>query len=308
MSDEQTVQLDVVRETMLRQAAELFERGHFSGMAERYVSYHAGSGWRFAEMTRLHYQLFGNKGDGPLDDTAAAVEWIALCADLLDDRQDHDREAAPWSIDPADEVLLFEHAVLLMALATLQRVIPQAYALISRLLTQALAGQYADHENVWTTEDTYMRQILLKSGSLTALACVSGLAAAGQAVFTEHPAFYMSAIGVYAQLRNDLRDVATLAGKSDILSRKKTPATMYLIEHPDKEGKRLAGYFAGKLTLDEMLEQHDELAAWVRERSGVTMYMRALGAVWRQRAAQDIDRIRQINDDDKRQLMLLFKV
>lgn len=93
---------------------------------------------------------------------------------------------------------------------------------------RAIEGQHIDLLNKISCEDRYMDMVVLKSGSLTELACLIGTVLANPDKATEVQ-FYGSHIGVIGQIQNDMEGMKRWDGKNDLLNKKWTLPILYLL-------------------------------------------------------------------------------
>ncbi|WP_026558998.1 polyprenyl synthetase family protein [Bacillus sp. J37] len=182
----------------------------------------------FAQLTLIHYQSFGGN-DEEITQLAAAVELLVLSFDMLDDLEDLDNVDEPWmkiehpiALNAATTLYTLSKLVVLSLQSSLKYQIVEAFIKFS---IQAMEGQHVDLKNSILTEEDCLEVMKNKSGSLIALASVSGMLLAG----TNSPAVeeYSYQIGIAAQIDNDFRDLFNPL-KNDVSSQKKSLAYLYL--------------------------------------------------------------------------------
>jgi competence protein ComQ len=256
-------------------------------VAHEYAFYHEKNDFPFGALTVLHHDML--KGENrSIDQIAAAVELIILSFDLLDDWQDRDNHLPPWMNDEG-QALTVENGCLILAMSVLYHHLGterQPLQRLTQFINCSIQGQFADLEN----EDDYLRMIQQKSGSLTAVACLAGALCSGHVhpADLDHIEHYAVTIGVNGQLQNDLDDVLHLDGKNDLLQRKHTLATMYLIDHPNENGIKIEAYYDHSLSKEQLLSEKEDIEAWINE-SGVVFYTNAMKAMQQSRVEKYID-------------------
>ncbi|UUZ84360.1 polyprenyl synthetase family protein [Paenibacillus sp. P26] len=101
-------------------------------------------------------------------------------------------------------------------------------------MIRAAMGQQLDVSGCIQTEEQYIDMVLRKSGSLFRLACRLG--ASGCKVDGETARLLdemADALGVAAQIGNDVSDVLRFDLKNDLLQRKKTLPVLYMLSDPE---------------------------------------------------------------------------
>ncbi|MFT8309895.1 MAG: polyprenyl synthetase family protein [Sporolactobacillus sp.] len=262
--------------------------------AHEYAFYHEKNDFPFGALAVLHHDIF--KGENKsIYQIAAAVELIILSFDLLDDWQDRDNDLPPWMND-GGQALTIENGCLILALSVLYQHLgkeSQPLQQLIQFISCSIQGQFADLEDKPLNEDDYLKMIQHKSGSLTAVACLAGALSSSHVhqAGLDHIKHYAAAIGVSAQLQNDLDDVLHLDGKNDLLQRKHTLATMYLVDHPSENGEKIKGYYDHSLSKEQLLSEKEAIEAWIKA-SGVVFYTNAMKAMQQNRAEKYIDQLR----------------
>ncbi|MFT8318199.1 MAG: polyprenyl synthetase family protein [Sporolactobacillus sp.] len=305
MDQDQISQRQRIKQTMVQQSMSCVG---MQEAAKRYVSFHEKSHFRFGRLCLLHQEMYG-RNDPQMYQLAAAVEWLQLSADILDDLQDKDRKTPPWMVDSPDQAATLQTTCLILALSLLEKhshLIDHStfFQIAIRRLFLSLQGQYQDRQNDDLTESAYLKMIAKKSGSIAAIACLSGAFASGETRDWHLIEDYSVSMGICVQLKNDLQDVASLEGKNDLFSKKKTAATLYLLEHPSDCGKQLSRYFLGELSYEQLLESQENLQKWIHH-SGVSLYINTLYVKQRQIAWQAIDQL-NVAESYKKQLKNFF--
>ncbi|PMC40639.1 isoprenyl transferase [Bacillus sp. UMB0899] len=217
----------------------------------------------FADLTMIHHQSFNGKDEEMLK-LAAAVELLILSFDMLDDLEDLDNEDEPW--------MKIEHPIALNAATTLYTLSKLAILSLQsskklqileaflKFSVQAMEGQHVDLKNDTLTEEECLEAMKNKSGSLIALASVSGMLLAG--VNTPSVEKYSYQLGIAAQIDNDFRDLFN-PHKNDVSTQKKTLAYLYLQKKYNQHaidilegfhsGRPINEYFDSALNLKQKL-------------------------------------------------------
>ncbi|WP_028559084.1 polyprenyl synthetase family protein [Paenibacillus pinihumi] len=239
-------------------------------LAKEFIAYKATESGVFGRLASLHCEMFGGTA-GQAEYAAAAAEIMILALDIYDDLQDLDNDAVPWSKIPA--ALSLNVAIALQALCIEavrlgaegdDRRAMLAMKLLNQGVLKAVNGQHTDLRNEWATEEECLQMIADKSGALVAAVCLAGTAlATGE--YNESVAAYGQALGVAAQLRNDIAGVERWDKRNDLLHRKRTLPLFYVLEEPGEKADMLRAYYDGELSRDEVLEHKQELMQYVQE-------------------------------------------
>lgn len=244
-------------ELMHGSVARVFHDEELRSLVDQFVEYKQTEGGVFGRIASLHCTMFG--GDDRLAAAAAAaVELKILSLDIYDDLQDQDNEQVPWSeISPA---LALNAAIGLQALSVdvlmelpieTSRKIAAVNALNKGILG-AVNGQHADLMNDAMTEDECLAMIENKSGALVAAACLVGAAL----VTDEHIEIiesYGRAMGVSAQINNDVEGIQRWSTRNDLIARKQTLPVQFVLEQQTEEAAAVRSYYDGHLSRDELL-------------------------------------------------------
>ena len=239
----------------------------------------------FAQLTNLHYTAFGGKEDEVVH-LSGAVELLALSFDILDDLEDLDNFEEPWMKIDSSVALNAATALYTVSLKMADELhSPYKGMIISafhRLALQAMEGQHADLENRIETEEECTSMIEKKSGSLVALASVSGamLATGEEQAIVEK---YSYQIGLAAQIENDYRDLFHLH-KNDLSSQKKSLALLYINREFNEHSKELSRFIAEGKSYEE---QYGDAAAFKSKlfQSGVVHYLNVIKQIALQKAS-----------------------
>ncbi|WP_150269834.1 polyprenyl synthetase family protein [Paenibacillus tepidiphilus] len=229
----------------------------------------------FGRLTVLHYRAFGGTGAG-IYRAAAAVEFMILSLDIIDDLQDKDNQETVWgrlspdiALNIALGMLTLSQHLLLTADFPHERS-GSAARLMNEQVLAAINGQTVDLLNNIESEEEYMEMIRLKSAGLLAAACLTGtLLATGEPLSEVRT--YAEELGIAAQMKNDIRDVLNWDNKNDFWNRKKTLPTLYLLQSISDEQRWIADYFAERLQLADVVNRKEEIER-IMEESGTLLY------------------------------------
>ena len=199
------------------------------GMLQSFKDEKTDVGYSFGKLCIIHYEAFTGHCNEDIYKIAAAVELLILSFDIIDDLQDQDAEYS-WSRTP-DLSLNTAIAMLVMASKIIRESnfehkdlavqILEKYALLS------INGQQLDLLNCCRDEQSYLRMIEQKSGSLTAMSCLIGEVLAKGEVSTQVEE-YSTYIGIIQQIKNDIQDLKKWDSKNDLLNRKYSLPIIFL--------------------------------------------------------------------------------
>lgn len=217
----------------------------------------------FAQITIIHHQSFSGK-DEEIALLAAAVELLILSFDMLDDLEDLDNVDEPWmkvehpvSLNASTSLFTLSQHTVLSLQSPYKLQILEAFTKFS---IQAMEGQHVDLKNLILTEEECLEVMKKKSGSLIAIASITGMLLAG--AHSPSVEEYSYQIGLAAQIENDFRDLFNPL-KNDVSTQKKTLAYLYLqkkyndhaieILEGFQSGKPINEYFGSSLNLKQKL-------------------------------------------------------
>lgn len=252
-----SMMLQSATELMRESVARAFQDVDLRSLVEQFVEYKQSESRTFGKIASLHCIMFGGE-EKLAAAAAAAVELMILSLDIYDDLQDQDNDQVPWStISPA---LALNAAIGLQALAvdvlmdlpiTADRKLA-AVNVLNKGILGAVNGQHADLMNDAMTEDECLAMIENKSGALVAAACLVGAAL----VTDEHHELigqYGRALGVSAQIHNDVEGIQRWSTRNDLIARKQTLPVQFVLEQQTEEAAAVRGYYDGILSRDELL-------------------------------------------------------
>ncbi|MNI72216.1 hypothetical protein D3C73_1281440 [compost metagenome] len=114
-----------------------------------------------------------------------------------------------------------------------------------------------------------MAMIREKSAGFVVAACMIGTVLATGEV-KEEVAEYAEELGMAEQIKNDANDLLNRQ-KGDLLSRKRTLSTLFLLQYLPENSRWIADYFDGMLEPEEMIGRMDEFER-VLEETGAYLY------------------------------------
>jgi competence protein ComQ len=246
----------------------------------------------FADLTVLHYQMFDGKSPH-IYQAAASIELMILALDIFDDIQDQDNPSVPWSqIEPAlstniaISLLMLSITVLGQSTFETDRKCKAIHYLNEQVL-KAVNGQYTDLTNSIHSEEDYIQMAKNKSGSLLACACLVGTALAGEA---HHSTVreYAELIGIAAQIKNDINDIVRWDEKNDLIHKKKTLPTLFLLQNELPSFQIIRDYYEDNLGKEALYKQKFEIKELI-EQSGAIEYANVIMRVHQLNASERIE-------------------
>lgn len=161
---------------------------------------------------------------------AAALELMMISLDIADDLQDQDTENI-W----AKEVPEALNAVLYFSMKCQEIILNSnfdnalgASKILNEYLLYSINGQDLDIRRDCSKEETYLKMIEMKSGSLTLLCCMVGTLLANRKV-SLNLLEYGRSIGVVQQINNDINSLKSIGLKNDLLNGKYSLPIIYLL-------------------------------------------------------------------------------
>ncbi|HEX7057908.1 MAG TPA: class 1 isoprenoid biosynthesis enzyme [Bacilli bacterium] len=239
-----------------------------------------------------HYMFGGNSPD--IHRVAANLELLILALDILDDLQDEDNVAKPWMVVPRATALNVVIGFIFAAFADLGQTIAHHnggeiafFAIIGRLVTRSINGQQIDLNNAINSEQEYLAMVHEKSGSLFRLACTIGYTLAhlqGRDTI-ERIDTVAEYAGVMAQLNNDMRDVLRFDLKNDLLHKKKTLTTLFLLQHSEEDYPLFKQFYEGIATKEQFLQAKADILEFIQN-SGAIEYTKVIQTLYCNRASE----------------------
>ena len=282
---------DVMGQVMLQLVNDYFPVKGLTNYMSEFITFKMKGHFPFGQLVILHYHMF----DGQSKDIfqAAAVELIILSLDIFDDLQDQDNFSVPWSkIDQAIVMNIATGFQMLSAKALEQTSFEQnrkvmANGYLNTCVLKAINGQHIDLMNLIESEEDYIHMVREKSGSLMASACLVRTALASE---KHHDIVnkYAELIGIIAQIKNDINDICRWDEKNDLINKRKTLLTLYLLKNKQPQYQFTRDYFSGKLMKGELIKNKVEIQELI-EKSGALEYARVIMRLNQLQAIELID-------------------
>jgi len=222
---------------------------------------------------------------------AAQTELIILSLDILDDLHDQDNTEPPWMSCDHNVAMNAASALLLAAIAG-NLTAPALNTAGLRLITAAHNGQHRDIRNEVKNEEQYLHLIGEKSSSLITLAIMLGCLEtdtvddSGLELLTGMAAN----IGIAAQLDNDMRNMTRIDYRNDLVHRKITLSTLFLLEQSDIFLPLVREYYNGNCEQKLFLSHKNEIIDFINK-SGVIEYTSAVQMLYAQQASRQLDQL-----------------
>jgi competence protein ComQ len=263
----------IIEKVMLQLVNHNFPLGELKNNANDFVK--AKGNFPFGELVILHYKMFGGQFK-EIYYAAAAVELIILSLDIFDDLQDEDDFTMPWNnIDPSISMNIATGLLVLSTKSLEETSFDVARKLtainyLNTLVLQAVKGQHADLSNLIESIEDYIEMVKNKSGSLVATACLVGTSLATEK-HHETVKKYAEHMGIVAQIKNDIKDIVRLDRKNDLVNKKRTITTLFLLNNQQQQLQFIREYFKGKLHKNELLQNKEEIQELI-SKSGALDY------------------------------------
>lgn len=256
-------------------AIEQFTQEEIANWVGQFTEEKAKEGFPFGLLVVQHFKLFGGESD-EIFKAAAALEFLILSLDIFDDLQDQDNPLPLWS--------QMDHAIamnLAIACQTLSQMILSRLEFeegrkllllqhINQLILYAVRGQQKDLLNTTMNEEEYLEMVEEKSGSLMAVACITGTILA-TGIFHEEVLTYGRWLGTMAQIKNDMKDILRWDLKNDLLRKKRTLPVLYLLNQEQDEFPLLKDFYKGNIGKEMILERKVDCIEWIKK-SGAIEY------------------------------------
>ncbi|GAA0310055.1 competence protein ComQ [Gracilibacillus halotolerans] len=276
---------EFILQKQLEYCSEFFSEKEILQIVENFLLYqHKTSNLLFSELTILHHFIFnGSRKD--IYSLAAGIEMIILTADIYDDLEDQDNDDAPWRKENQAVVLNICSGLLVMSLKMIGDHSKEVLQMVHELLPKSIQGQHKDLTNHIQDEATYMEMIRNKSGSLTALACLAG-AIYAKCNHLNIVRSYGEAIGMIAQMNNDIQGIQALETRSDLAQKKRSLPALYMLN--SSQTNYISQYYSGELTYEHLLQAKDSVLEEL-EHYGAIMYTKVRIQLLYEEAAKKID-------------------
>ncbi|WP_282198737.1 polyprenyl synthetase family protein [Collibacillus ludicampi] len=212
----------------------------------------------FGQLVCLHYRMFGGQSHD-IYQAAAAVELMILSLDIFDDLQDQDDFSVPWNKIDVGISMNIATGLLVLSTKALEQT---SFELTNRMcairylnshVLKAVNGQHNDLMDSIESEEDYLQMVRNKSAALLASACLIGTALATEK-YHDTVNKYAEHMGIAAQIKNDIKDICRLDEKNDLVNKKKTLPTLYLLHNSHPEFQLIKDYYLGNLKKEELVQ------------------------------------------------------
>ena len=266
-------------------SSEFFSDKDILQIVEKFLLFqHKNSNLLFSELTILHHFIFnGSRKD--IYSLAAGIELLILIADIFDDLEDEDNDRAPWREENQAVVLNICSGLLMLSLKMIGDLSKEVLKVIHELLPRSIQGQHHDLTNHIYDEASYLEMIRNKSGSLTAIACLAG-AVYANCRHLKTVKTYGEAIGMIAQMNNDIQGIQAWDTRSDLARKKRSLPALYMLN--SNQSNYISQYYNGELSYEHLLESKDSVLEEL-EHYGAIMYTKVRIQLLYEEAAQKID-------------------
>lgn len=285
---------DVIGQVMLQLVNDYFPVKELKKNMSEFITFKMKGHFPFGQLVILHYQMFGGQSKD-IFNAAAAVELMILSLDIFDDLQDQDNFSVPWQKIDQAIVMNIATGLLMVSTKALEQTLfdkdrkIKANDYLNTCVLKAINGQHTDLMGLIECEEDYIQMVRGKSGSLMASACLLGTVLASE----EHQDIvskYAEHIGIIAQIKNDIKDTCRWDEKDDLINKKKTLFTIYLLKNQQPQYQFTRDYFSGKLTKEELIKNKVEIQELI-QKSGVLEYSRVIMKLNQVKAIELIDNI-----------------
>jgi len=201
-------------------------------------------GYSFGKLCYLHYDAFTDCFNEDIYKVAAAIELLILSFDIIDDLQDKDSDYS-WTKTP-ELSLNVALAMLVMVSRTIRETSFEhksaAIQILDDYALRSINGQQLDLLNTCSDEQSYLKMIEQKSGSLTAMGCLIGeVLAKGET--SSDVEEYGKYIGIIQQIKNDVQSLKVWGPKNDLLNKRYSLPIIYLISQENDVSKSVIDYY-----------------------------------------------------------------
>ncbi|UOQ84279.1 class 1 isoprenoid biosynthesis enzyme [Gracilibacillus salinarum] len=255
-----------------------------------YILYKNQEGFSFSSLTQFHYHMVVDDKSKGIVHASAAIEFLMLALDILDDLQDQDDKEKPWSLVSLSTSMNISTGFLMLSTLVLRQsrfeneLKIEALQYLDEQVLRAVEGQHKDLQCSCATEEEFVSMMKEKSGSL--MACATLVGATLQCT-TQHEIIrdYSENFGVAAQLANDIEGLLRLDTKNDLLHKQWTLPIMLLAKESDREADWIRAYYAGKVDKEFMVQREEELFQWIYH-SPVVSYVKVLKRLYQRKALE----------------------
>lgn len=275
-----------------------------------FIQYKKKEGFSFANLTKIHYEMFGGEEHPDIYQACAAVEIMILALDIFDDLQDQDALDKPWCQTQYTITMNIATGLLMLSMEMLSNTTFEdrrkrdAIQYMNHQVLKAVQGQHQDLQQQIKTEEDYLQMVHHKSGSLMACACIVGVSLVTP---DNHDQVieYATNFGVAAQIQNDIQDVLRGDTKNDLLYKKFTLPTLKLLGENNEHAQWVRDYYDDLIEKQFMYENKIELLDWIRNSSSI-MYVQVIKRVYQRKTIQQIKEI-DTNPKMRHKLMQLIE-
>ncbi len=228
-----------------------------------------------------HFMLGGNSPN--IYQAAALTELIVLSLDILDDLQDNDNLNKSWMKCKRENTMnavigfLFASITELSRLTTNKDVALGMVQSINQSILIAINGQHKDLNNLIQSENDYIKMVEEKSSSLVWIASEIGTILVEEYELNAYNCMKEISrnIGIAAQINNDIADILRFDMKNDLLNRRKTLPTLFLLSDLSVISPVIKEYYEEKISKELFLEHKNEILDYIRD-SGVIEYTKTV--------------------------------
>lgn len=278
---------------------------------DEFIDYQNNSGLSFAKLVLIHHEVFckdkNNSHQFEILKLAAAVEIAVLAIDIFDDIADKDNTDVPWMNISSSLAIHIGTSLMLVAKKVIGScnltVKPKLVEIFDDCLINTSIGQYEDSENCICTEARYLKVTAGKSGSLIALACLFG-ALPNNPFVMRSVAEYSTQLGIVAQINNDIKDIQSNTSKNDLINKKKTLPTLFLLNFKDEKFQLIQDYYKGKISRAELTSNRELILDNVKK-SGAVEYAKVIRELESQKGKSIIESM-NLSTGEKNKLKALF--
>lgn len=275
-----------------------FYEDSFNRIVRDFVHYKQSESTIWPDLTLYTYRMLGGLSPA-IYHAAAQTELIILSLDIFDDLQDQDHFNPPW--------MQCEHATAMNCASNIlvagisgnsDRSID---AKILKQLSTAHNGQHTDIQNMVAHEEAYLKLIGEKSGALINLAIHMGY----QLIENKDPSIekrldeFAQHIGIAAQLQNDVKALTNIQTRNDIIQRKMTLTTMFLLDQCTTAFPLLREYYDGACEVEDLISQKTKLVDFIHS-SGVVAYTSVIQKLYLNQAEKVLQTIPTLHPWDTR--------
>ncbi|WP_163536209.1 class 1 isoprenoid biosynthesis enzyme [Gracilibacillus sp. YIM 98692] len=253
-----------------------------------YILYKRQEGFSFSSLTQFHYHMDDEEKCKGIVHASAAVEFLMLALDILDDLQDQDDKEKPWSMNSFSTSMNISTGFLMLSKLVLRQsrfdddLKLEALQYVDEQVLRAVKGQHQDLQSSCATEKEFLCMMKEKSGSLMVCATLIG-AILQRSTQKEIIKDYSESFGMAAQLANDIDGLLRLDVKNDLLHKQWTLPILLLTKERDQEADWIRDYYAGKVDKAFMVKREEVLFRWIHH-SPVVSYVKVLKRFYQRKA------------------------